>query len=301
MEATMFAAFRALISAAEEAAAAAAEKTVAAATDGFFEGDFGQKLIDLGLKLIGVVVLFIVGRWVARKVGRVVEKSLKKKDFDKTLTKFFATVASTLVLIMVVLACLSIFGIATTSVAAILGAAGLAIGLAFQGSLSNFAAGIMLIVFRPYNVGDVVKIAGEVGKVDELGLFVTVLDTPDNRRIMIPNGKAFDGVIENITHHELRRVDVPVGTDYSKTVDETRAILQACIADVPGRVEGQPHAAYLAELGASSVDWEVRVWCNAADWFDVREQTIRAIKNHLDAADIGIPFPQMDVHLDKIA
>lgn len=256
------------------------------------------QLPDYAIKVVGVIVLFIVGRWLAGFLATRLRRRLEKREFDTTLSRFFATMVRMLVLVVVVLACLSIFGIETTSVAAVLGAAAFAVGMAMQGSLGNFAAGVMLVVFRPYKVGDLIKVSGELGTVFEIGLFTTILDTFDNRRLVIPNGTIFSGTIENMTAHDLRRVDVDVGCEYSADLDATRKVLEGCIANVPGRTEGQAHHVYLVGLGASSVDWQVRVWTKAHDYLAVREQVVRAAKQALDAAKIGIPFPQMDVHLD---
>ncbi|MBW2263417.1 MAG: mechanosensitive ion channel family protein, partial [Deltaproteobacteria bacterium] len=184
------------------------------------------------------------------------------------------------------------------SFAALIAAAGLAVGLAFQGTLSNFAAGVMLLVFRPFKVGDLVTTAGNLGIVQEIELFTTELSTLDNRKIVVPNGSIFGSVIENLTHNDTRRVDVPVGVEYSADVDETRKVLEAMIPSIPAVLEDPAPQVFLAELGASSVDWQVRVWCKTEDYWDVYQATIRAAKMALDEAKLGIPFPQMDVHLD---
>lgn len=256
------------------------------------------QLPSWGMKILGVLALFIVGRWVASRLGSALERSLERRELDMTLSRFFATLVRTLILVVVVLGCLSIFGIETTSVAAVLGAAALAVGLALQGSLANFAAGIMLIVFRPIRVGDLVRAGGELGKVDRLGLFTTTLDTPDNRRITVPNSAVFGNNIVNLSHHGTRRVDVAVGCAYGADLDATRRVLEGAIAEVALKVDGAAHQVFLKGLGASSVDWEVRVWCQVPDYWACHEQVVRAVKRALDAARIGIPFPQLDVHLD---
>jgi small conductance mechanosensitive channel len=222
---------------------------------------------------------------------------MAKAKIDETLTRFLGNLIRWLVILLAVLACLGVFGVQTTSFAAVLAAAGFAVGLAFQGTLSNFAAGIMLLVFRPFNVGDVVKTGGETGKVFSIQLFTVVLDTFDNRRITIPNSSVFGATIENITHHPIRRADVDVGVDYAADVDRTREILTAAAKSVEGGLEDPEPAVILLGLGASSVDWSVRVWANRDDFGSVKQATIRAVKRALDEAGIGIPFPQMDVHL----
>jgi small conductance mechanosensitive channel len=198
-------------------------------------------------------------------------------------------------LVLGVVAALSIFGIAPTSLAAVVGATGLAIGLALQGSLSNLAAGIMLLLLRPYKVGDVVNLAGQLGKVDEIELFNTKLDTLDNRRIFIPNGQIFGSVIENLTHHQQRRIDINVGVEYAADIDATRQALLRATASIPGVLADPAPDAVVTGLGASSVDWQLRVWCKTADFGVVRQSTIRAAKLALEEAGISIPFPQMEL------
>ncbi len=203
-----------------------------------------------------------------------------------------------LVMLLVVLACLGIFGIETTSVAAVVGAAGLAVGLAFQGTLSNFAAGIMLLVFRPFKIGDVVDLGGVVGGVADISLFTVSVDTLDNKRVTIPNSAIFGSTIKNISHHPKIRVEIDVGVDYTADIDTTKKVLEDALLGVPGRLSEEPVEAYLMGLGGSSVDWQARVFCDPFTYWDVRMATIRAVKYALDGANIGIPYPQMDVHVD---
>ncbi len=258
-------------------------------------------LQDFLMKVMGVIVLLFVAWVAAGWLGRLARKAMLKARLDETLTKFFSKFIRWAVLILALLACLGVFGVETTSFAAVIGAAGLAIGLAFQGTLGNFAAGIMLLMFRPFKVGDIVNVAGQTGKVDEIELFTTTIDTPDNRRIIIPNGSVFGSVIENISHHSTRRVDVAVGSDYSADLDATRDILTRVATNVSGRLDDPEPAVVLLELGGSSIDWSVRVWCNSADFWGVKQALTRDVKNALDQAGIGIPFPQMDVHMDQTA
>lgn len=258
-------------------------------------------LIEYGVRIIGVLFALWLSFRVARWVESRVKSTLGQREFDKALTLFFGSLARWLIIIAAVLACLSIFGIETTSFAAILGAAGLAVGLAFQGTLSNFSAGVMVLTFRPFKIGDMVVIDGQLGKVMEIGLFTTALDTLDNRRIIIPNSTVIGGIIENHTHNQYRRVDIDVGTAYHEDLDEVREVLDAAAAKVPGRVPDQGHEVILLKLNESSVDWQVRVWCDPFEYWAVWDATIRATKQALDEAKVSIPFPQMDVHLDKSA
>ena len=253
---------------------------------------------SFGLDLIGAIVL-LIGAWiVSRWARRATAKSLAKSNLDETLTKFFGNLVGWGILILGVIAILGIFGISTASFAAVLGAMGLAVGLAFQGTLSNFAAGVMLLVFRPFKVGDVIRAAGETGGVVEIDLLVTKLDTLDNRRIIVPNSKIFGDTVENVTFHPIRRVDVPVGVDYGADLDQVRAVLEKAMASVEGSLDDPPPQIYLGSLDDSAVAWDVRVWCNTPDYFAVHEAATRATKKALDAAGIGIPFPQLDLHVD---
>jgi small conductance mechanosensitive channel len=261
-----------------------------------------EGILDLvtayALNVIGGIFLLIGGWIVAKWIKRGLRKGLGKTNVDPTLVRFFSNMAGWLVMIFAVLASLELFGIETTSFIAVLGAAGLAVGLAFQGTLSNFAAGVLLLLFRPFKVGDVVTAAGQTGLVHEIDLFVTKIDTPDNRRLVIPNSKVVGDTIETITHHPIRRVDVNVGTDYGAKLKWVRAVLERAALGVEGRLADPPPQVFLVALGASSIDWQVRVWCHTPDYFAVREALTEAVKEALDDAGIGIPFPQMDVHLD---
>lgn len=252
--------------------------------------------------VIGVILLLAFAWIVARWARRSMEKNLARTRLDLTLTKFFANITGWLILVLAVLTALSIFGVNTTSFAAVIGAAGLAIGLAFQGTLSNFASGVMLLTFRPFKVGDVVNVASVLGKVDEIDLFMTKIDTFDNRRFVIPNSKIFGDNIETVTYHPIRRADVAVGVDYEADIDATRAVLEAAATSVATQVEGgltdpEP-AVVLDSFGDSSVNWSVRVWCKTPEYWPIKQAVTRAVKRHLDEAGIAIPFPQVDVHFD---
>lgn len=256
-------------------------------------------IFKYGASALGALLLLLAAWIVAGLVRRLVRRSLAKAAFDETLSKFFSKLSWWVVLASAVIGCLGIFGVETTSFAAVIGAAGLAIGLAFQGTLSNFASGVMLLAFRPFKVGDVVMVAGQSGKVDEIGVFTTTLDTFDNRRFIIPNSSVFGSTIENITHHSVRRADVDVGVSYDADIDQTREVLERAAAGVEGVLEEPAPAILLLELGASTVNWSVRVWAKTEDFGAVKQAAIRASKMALDEAGIGIPFPQMDVHLDR--
>ncbi|MCA9268862.1 MAG: mechanosensitive ion channel [Planctomycetales bacterium] len=256
-------------------------------------------LMQYGANVVGAIVLMLVAWIAAGWTSRFLGAAMRRARIDETLTRFMEKLARWGVLLLAVLACLSIFGVETTSFAAVIGAAGLAVGLAFQGTLSNFAAGVMLLIFRPFAVGHAVNVAGLVGKVDSIDIFTTAIDTFDNRRIIVPNSSIFGATIENISFHPRRRVDVEVGTAYEADIDRTRHVLESAVAAVDNALQDPPPEVVLNGLGASSVDWRVSVWAKADDFLAIKQATIRAVKMSLDQADIGIPYPQRDVHLKR--
>lgn len=245
--------------------------------------------------IIVLIVAWILSSWARRAMRR----GLERAKFDPTLGKFFSNIIRWLILTIGFLFCFSIFGINTTSFAAVLGAAGLAIGLALQGSLGHLASGVMLLVFRPFKVGDLVNVSGQLGIVNEIDLFSTSIDSPDGRRIILPNGQVFGNVIENITHHPRRRIDIPVGVAYGADIDQTRAVLELAIKSIPGVLHDPAPVVWLDSLGASSVNWILRVWAPREKFGDVRQATVRAAKVALDNAGITIPFPQMDLYIKQ--
>ncbi|MEO1498132.1 MAG: mechanosensitive ion channel domain-containing protein [Planctomycetota bacterium] len=253
-----------------------------------------------GMRVALAMIVLFLALTIAGWVSSTVRASLSRLKFDATLSKFLAKLSWWGVIAVAAISCLGYFGVETTSFAALLGAAGFAVGLAFQGTLSNFAAGAMLLIFRPFKVGDVVNVGDQLGTVDEIELFTTTLDTFDNRRIILPNSAVFGSTIENITYHPIRRVDVAVGAAYDADIDVTRATLETAASQTPGVLDTPEPAIILMELGASSVDWSVRVWAPTSDYLTVKQALLRSVKTQLDRADIGIPFPQMDVHLQAV-
>lgn len=264
----------------------------------FLESFEFSALIPLALNVLGAILLLIITIWVARWAKRITARNLERGGVEPTLRKFTANLARYGVLILGGLAVLGAFGINVTGFAAILAAAGFALGLAMQGTLGNFSSGAMLLIFRPFKVGDVVTVAGVTAKVVEIELFTTQLDTFDNRRIIMPNGEIFGSTIENVTFHASRRVDVDVGTSYDADLRETRAVLDRVAREAEGVLEDPEPQVYLKELGGSSINWAVRAWTHTEDYWAVRERVTHSIKIALDEAGIGIPYPQMDVHVD---
>ncbi len=278
-------AFSALMSGDTEAAGVAAKKLAAGAV---------PLLTNIGIGIVIIVVSLVI----AGRVRSIVAKTMRKARVDETLGSFFSQLARWAIIAIGLISAIGFMGVPTASFAAVIGGASLAIGLAFQGSLGNLAAGVMLLVFRPFKIGDVVQVGGITAKVTQIDLFTTLLDTFDNRRIIMPNGNIFGNEIENITYHATRRVDVSVGTEYPADLDEVRTVLMGAARSIEGVLKDPEPVVYLSELGGSSIDWAVRVWANTADYWAVRERLTRQIKYDLDKAEIGIPFPQMDVHID---
>ncbi|MFI4917211.1 MAG: mechanosensitive ion channel family protein [Phycisphaerales bacterium JB060] len=245
------------------------------------------------IAIVLIVIVLLVAKW----AKSLTVKAVTKARVEITLAKFFGNLVKWAILLMGAVTILQTFGVEATSFAAVLAAMGFAIGLALSGTLGNVAAGVMLLVFRPYRVGDVVNVNGVTAKVDEIELFTTILDTFDNRRIIMPNSEIFGNTIENISHHKTRRVDVAVGTAYDADIDTARETLMAAAMAVEGRLEDPAPVVYLNELGDSSISWAVRVWVNAADFWPVKDRLTRDVKYALDKAGIGIPFPQRELNL----
>ena len=256
--------------------------------------------MQYGPKIIGVIFIFILARWLAGRFAKLTTAGVKRGGLDDIIANFAGSMVKYLIMLVAVLAALGMFGIQTTSFVAVLAAAGFAVGLALQGTLSNFSSGVMLLIFRPFAIGDVVDAGGVVGKVEDLGLFSTTLCTPDNVLITVPNGQIYGAVIKNMTRKPLRRVDVMVGVAYDADIDEAKKVLIGVCNGIEQVVAEPGPDAYLKELGSSSVDFQVRAWTEPANYWAVREQLLRQSKQALDAAGIGIPFPQLDLHVQRL-
>lgn len=244
--------------------------------------------------LLLIIAVLLIAGW-AKGITR---RALTKAQLEVTLAQFLSNLVRWIVLLVGAVTVLQTFGIEATSFAAVIAAVGFAIGMALSGTLGHVASGVMLLIFRPFKVGDVIRGAGVFGTVTEIGLFTTNIDTFDKRRIIVPNSKLFDDTIENVTFHDVRRADVSVGTSYDADIDETRAVLERVVAEVEGARQDPAPQVFLGELGGSSIDWTLRVWAHADNFWPMRERLIRDTKKALEAANIGIPYPQMDVHID---
>ncbi len=254
-------------------------------------------LIQYGPAVLAALAIFFIGKMVAKWIKRIVARGMTRANVDPLIVGFTTSMVYIGLMVFVVIAALGQLGIHTTSFIAILGAAGLAIGLALQGSLANFAAGFLLIIFRPFKVGDVVEAAGVTGKVDVIQIFTTTLKTPDNKTIIIPNAKLGNDNIINYSTQETRRVDLTVGVSYDADLKEVRSILEDIVARDERILKDPPHQIVVGELADSSVNFFVRVWVKSSDYWDVYFDANETVKLRMDEAGISIPYPQRDVHL----
>jgi small conductance mechanosensitive channel len=258
------------------------------------------KGIDFGINLAIALAIFYVGRFVIKLIVRGIRKVLQSQEVDKTLETFVCNLVSVVLLVVVVIAAIGQLGIQTTSFIAIFGAAGLAVGLALQGSLSNFAAGVLIVLFRPYKVGDFIEAAGIAGVVEQVQILTTVLRTGDNKQIIVPNGQIMDSIITNYSANDTRRVDMVVGVSYDDDLDKVRSTLQKLI-DAEDRVLDEPACTIaVSALADSSVNFVVRPWVKSSDYWGVMFDMTEAIKKRFDQEGISFPFPQQDVHLHKV-
>jgi len=256
-----------------------------------------ELVVGLGLNIVAAIAILVIGVWIAKIIRRIIEKSLRKREIDKTLITFLLNLLYFLLLTVVVLASLGQLGIETTSFIAIVGAAGLAIGLALQGSLANLASGVLLIIFRPFKVEDFVKIADEEGFVEKIFIFTTQIKTFDNRTVIIPNATITSGKIINYTSKEIRRVDLSIGISYSDNIKTAiDALTQLCVSHSKVLKEPAPYVG-VVEYGDSSINLTIRPWCKTDDYWDVFFGINEQMKLALDEKGISIPFPQRDVHL----
>ncbi|NOQ80449.1 MAG: mechanosensitive ion channel [Gammaproteobacteria bacterium] len=256
-----------------------------------------ELLMYYGPKVLAAIAIFFIGKIVANWVKRIVTKVMTKGNVDPLIIGFTSSIAYMAMMVFVVVATLGQIGIQTTSFIAVLGAAGLAIGLALQGSLANFAAGFLLIIFRPFREGDFIEAAGVTGKVDLIQIFTTTLKTPDNKIIIIPNAKLGSDNIINYSAQKTRRVDMVVGVSYDADLKEVRNILEDIVSKDERILKDPEHLIAVGELADNSVNFFVRVWVESSDYWSVFYDANETVKLRLDEAGIGIPYPQRDVHL----
>ncbi len=256
--------------------------------------DFAQAHAALVVNAAKALLVLVAGWIFAGLVSRTIRKRvMANENLDDTIGTFVASIIRWVILLMTAIAVLGLFGIQATSLVAIMGAATLAIGMALQGTLSDLAAGFMLILFRPYKLGQFVEVAGTAGTVKDINLFVTELATPDNVQIIVPNGQAWGSVITNFSHHATRRVDLVFGIDYGDDINKAKDIL-ASLADADTRVMSDPEPwVRVTNLGDSSVDITLRAWCVAEDYWDVKFELTQAVKEAFDAQGVSIPYPHV--------
>jgi small conductance mechanosensitive channel len=255
--------------------------------------------ISWGINVGIALATFFIGRFVAQQIRKIITKILLKSKMDEMLINFITSIAYTLMLLVIIIAALDRLGVDTTSMVALVGAAGLAVGLALQGSLQNFASGVMLIVFRPFKAGDFIDAGGTAGIVEEITIFTTMMRTPDNKEVIVPNGSIFGGTITNFSARDTRRVDLVFGIGYDDDLLKAKQLLNEIVnADERILKDPAPTVA-VSELADSSVNFVVRPWVNSADYWDVYFGITETVKLRFDQEGISIPYPQMDVHVSK--
>ncbi|MBE4574411.1 mechanosensitive ion channel protein [Vibrio navarrensis] len=256
--------------------------------------------IQYGVNIISAIIILFIGNMIVKAVANSVAKVLESKQMDKAVVQFIHGLVRYLLFVIVLIAALGRLGVQTASVVAVIGAAGLAIGLALQGSLSNFAAGVLIVAFRPFKSGDYVEVGGVAGSVEAIQIFQTVLKTPDNKMVVVPNSSVIGGPITNYSRHETRRVDMVIGVSYKSDLKKTKQVLRETLEKDPRILKNPDITIGVHTLADSSVNFVVRPWVKRSDYWPVYFDNMQAIKEALDANGIEIPFPQMDVHLNKM-
>ncbi|MEP3838261.1 MAG: mechanosensitive ion channel domain-containing protein [Algibacter sp.] len=247
--------------------------------------------LDYGLKIIGAILIWIIGAWVIKKILKTSKNLMSKQSYDESLQKFLLNLLGWVLKIVLIVVVLGTVGVETTSFAAILAAAGLAIGLALQGSLGNFAGGVLIMIFKPFKIGDLIEAQGEIGVVKEIEIFTTKLTGLSNKEIIIPNGSLSNGNIVNYTTEGTRRVDLVIGVGYDSDIKKTKEVLMNVLTSHPKVLQDPAPSVNVKELADSSINFAVRPWCNAEDYWAVYFEATENIKEALDAAGIEIPFP----------
>jgi len=263
----------------------------------FASADLMPMLSGWVIKIVIALLIYLIGKFIAKRITNFLRKLMVARDVDPTLVNFLGNVVYAILLVAVILAALDTLGLPVTSLVAVVGAAGLAIGLALKDSLGNFASGVMLVMFRPFSKGDVVEVAGVTGKVNEVRIFSTILTTADNKVIIIPNGQVASDTITNYTVNDQRRVDLVFGVGYDDDLKVARGVLERICAEHPKVLDDPATNIFVVNLGDSSVDFAVRPWANTGDYWAVWGDLLETGKVELEAAGCNIPYPQTDVHL----
>ena len=254
--------------------------------------DLGLAFVkDYGIKVLGAIIIWAIGSWLIKKANRMIAKVMTKANYDISLQKFLLNLISWVLKILLFLAILSQLGVETTSFAAILAAAGLAVGLALQGSLGNFAGGVLIMIFKPIKIGDLIEAQGELGVVKEIEIFTTKILTPTNKEVIIPNGALSNGNITNYSTEGKLRVDLTIGVSYDADIKQTKDVLMTALASNPQVLQDPEPTVNVSELADSSINFAVRPWSTVDDYWDVYFGTLEKCKEALDAAGIEIPYP----------
>lgn len=259
-----------------------------------------EMIVEYGMKLVGAILTLVIGLWILKGINKAFSRMLEKRNVDPSLSPFLKSLVSNILRVLLFIVVLGMLGIQMTSFVAILGAAGLAVGLALSGTLSNFAGGVILLLLKPFKVGDWIEAQGFSGTVSAIQIFYTILKTPDNKTIIIPNGDLSTGALVNYSTESKRRVDWSFGIAYGDDIEKARQILLS-ILNADERILKEPAEPFVkvSELADSSVNLATRVWVNAPDFWDVKMETMEKVYNEFNAKGINIPFPQMDVHVHK--
>lgn len=257
-------------------------------------------IIPWAINIVMALVIFVIGRWLAKFISRIVKRLMGKAKVDEILISFIGNIIYFALLVVVVIAALDQLGVNTTSVLAVFATAGLAIGLALKDSLSNFAAGVMLVLFKPFKAGDLVEVAGQTGVVEKIKIFNTRMKTGDNREITIPNGHIFGDTIVNYSARDTRRIDMVFGIGYGDDIRQAKALMEQAMTEDERILKDPAPTIMVLELADSSVNFAVRPWVKADDYWTVRSDLMENIKAKFDAHGVSIPFPQRDVHLHPV-
>ena len=267
------------------------------------DSNISEKYVDIlvqyGFQLIAAFTILALGIWLAKRIKSFLVTTLNRREFDPTLVGFLSSLLHGALVVFVVTAAISRLGVQTSSIVAVIGAAGLAVGLALQGSLSNFASGVLLIIFKPFVTGNFIKAGGEAGTVIEIGILSTELKTPDNVKIILPNSQVMSGSITNFSAHSIRRVDMVLGVSYGDDLGKVKQIIHKLFAADERVLEDPEPIVAVSNLGDSSVDFIVRPWVQADDYWAFKYDFIQSMKEACEAEGVSIPFPQRDLHLYK--
>jgi small conductance mechanosensitive channel len=259
----------------------------------------GSMILTYAPKVLLAILVLIIGLWIIKRISRGMTNLMTKRNVDPSLIPFLRGLMGVLLKVMLVISVVSMLGVETTSFIAILGAAGLAVGLALSGTLQNFAGGVMILIFKPFKVGDFIDAQGHMGTVREIQIFNTIMKTPDNKTVIIPNGGLATGSMVNFSTEPTRRVDMSFGIGYSDDIDKAKSILMRLLEEDERVLKDPAPAVAVAELADSSVNFNVRPWVNAGDYWGVYLDMQEKVKKAFDAEGVSIPFPQMDVHVQK--